>query len=445
MAIKRALVVDDSKSARIALKKLLEEQQLEVALAESGEAAIEFLKRDLVDVIFMDHTMPGMDGLEAVTAIKANPRTATIPVMMYTTKEGEVYVGQARALGAVGVLPKNVQPHQLFEMLQKLDLVRDRRVGDRRRSDAATVPDEHEVDRAYDQQAVGMSVQALVTRILQDQHNSLRSDVLRSQKSFARDVAAEIIREHDRRIALDEETAETEEAGEDPTPVARGKGWAMAASALLVVASILGWQFKEQRDGLLAQVDVLERDRVRAEFDNAQSFEVSAELHAVREENRALREAAVQALVWAANQGNQHDAGEDAFSEALAGKLHSLVEQLRSIGFAGELRLTSHLGEFCLEPDEFGELQLAAPDTPVAQCSELGNPLAGSPYVSDRLSVPFAQLVRVEERRGIEFDLVALDLGTSQAARQYPAASANADSWNEAALYNNRVEIEVAN
>ena len=87
MSISHALVVDDSRSARFALKKLLEEQELEVSLAESGEEALEFLKQNAkhqVDVIFMDHTMPGMDGLEAVSAIKANPKTATIPVMMET-------------------------------------------------------------------------------------------------------------------------------------------------------------------------------------------------------------------------------------------------------------------------------------------------------------------------------------------------------------------------
>lgn len=127
MAIKRALVVDDSRSARVSLQRMLEGHGLKVDLAGSGEDAIEFLLTELVDVVFMDHTMTGMDGLEAVTLIKANPRTATIPVMMYTTMEGEVYVGQARALGAVGVMPKNVQNHQLFDMLLSLGLVEDRR------------------------------------------------------------------------------------------------------------------------------------------------------------------------------------------------------------------------------------------------------------------------------------------------------------------------------
>ncbi len=127
MSLKRALVVDDSKVARVTLQKQLQEYDLQVELAESGEAAIELLKTRMVDVIFMDHIMPGMDGLEAVALIKSNPLTATIPVMMYTSKEGEVYVSEARALGAVGVLPKQVQPGVLFGMLTRLGLVRDRR------------------------------------------------------------------------------------------------------------------------------------------------------------------------------------------------------------------------------------------------------------------------------------------------------------------------------
>jgi len=82
MAQKRALVVDDSKAARVALKRLLERYDLMIHFAESGEQAIEFLKNQSVDVIFMDHSMPGMDGFEAVSVIKSDPRTAMIPVMM---------------------------------------------------------------------------------------------------------------------------------------------------------------------------------------------------------------------------------------------------------------------------------------------------------------------------------------------------------------------------
>ena len=82
---------------------MLEKYDIDVDMAESAEQAIEYLKGNRPDAIFMDHLMPGMDGLQAVKAIKGNPQTAMIPIMMYTSQEGELYVGQARALGAMGV------------------------------------------------------------------------------------------------------------------------------------------------------------------------------------------------------------------------------------------------------------------------------------------------------------------------------------------------------
>src|ERR1700730_15510782 len=127
MASKRALVVDDSKSARVILSALLAKYHIEVNMSESAEQAIEYLKHNRPDAIFMDHLMPGMDGLQAVQAIKGNPQTAMIPIMMYTSQEGELYVGQARALGAMGVLPKQVRPVDVSKVLYELHLLPDRR------------------------------------------------------------------------------------------------------------------------------------------------------------------------------------------------------------------------------------------------------------------------------------------------------------------------------
>ncbi len=127
MARKSALVVDDSKSARVILSRMLEKYDIEVDMAESAEQAIEYLKGNRPDAIFMDHLMPGMDGLQAVQAIKGNPQTAMIPIMMYTSQEGELYVGQARALGAMGVLPKQVRPVDVSKVLYELHLLPDRR------------------------------------------------------------------------------------------------------------------------------------------------------------------------------------------------------------------------------------------------------------------------------------------------------------------------------
>src|SRR6202050_4392906 len=123
MMARRALVVDDSKSARAFLTRILERYELAVDGVETAEQAIEYLTIQRPDVIFMDHLMPGMDGFQAVQSIKNNTRTATIPIMMYTSQEGELYLSQARALGAIGVLPKQIKHADVSQVLQQLHLL----------------------------------------------------------------------------------------------------------------------------------------------------------------------------------------------------------------------------------------------------------------------------------------------------------------------------------
>ncbi len=434
MAIKRALVVDDSRSARVSLKLLLEEHDLQVDLAESGEDALEFLKKEDVDVIFMDHTMPGMDGLEAVAAIKANPRTATIPVMMYTTREGEVYVGQARALGAVGVMPKNVQKHQLFEMLRKLGLVQDRREGARAEPTIAEAMDE--VDKHLDEQAMGISLQAVVRRILEDQHLTLRSDILRQQKVFAKEVAREVLKEH---LSMQARELPEPEA-EVPEPAPRRPH--LATAALVVVATVAGFfalQFKSQRDAALEQLVAAEVNR--AEVLASETATLQARLKEAQAAERELNSQALATLAWSVNNDNGAWMDADAFSPMLAAKLRDMLPRLEEMGFQGEIRLVSHLGRFCLETDANGAYVTAADETPVLACTYTGHVLEDSDYVSDRLSVEFAELLREVEAAPFRVTLEARDGSASEMRVGYPGTDVSAGEWNAVARQNNRVEI----
>ncbi|MCU7812921.1 MAG: response regulator, partial [Candidatus Thiodiazotropha sp. (ex Notomyrtea botanica)] len=95
---KRALIVDDSKTARLVLSNKLLQYGIDVDTRESAAAAIDYLYDNAPDAIFMDYEMPGMDGFQALKVIKSNPHTAVIPVMMYTSKAGGLAMSQARAL-----------------------------------------------------------------------------------------------------------------------------------------------------------------------------------------------------------------------------------------------------------------------------------------------------------------------------------------------------------
>ncbi len=120
MINKRALVVDDSRSARVVLARTLEGFGLSVDAVESAELALDYLQTSRPDVIFMDHLLTGMDGLAAVRIIKANPRTAAIPVFMYTSQHEAAYMHAARIAGALGVLPKSFKREDVVSVLQKL-------------------------------------------------------------------------------------------------------------------------------------------------------------------------------------------------------------------------------------------------------------------------------------------------------------------------------------
>jgi len=116
----QSLVVDDSPSARVVLKKLLEKSGIQVHLSNSAPEAIHFLQNHSPDLIFMDHTMPGMDGLEATKAITTNPKTSSIPVVMYTSNNEAGYFESAKQHGAVDIVSKPASTEKLFSVLTNI-------------------------------------------------------------------------------------------------------------------------------------------------------------------------------------------------------------------------------------------------------------------------------------------------------------------------------------
>jgi CheY-like chemotaxis protein len=117
---KMALIVDDSRLACKVLANMLDSLNVANEAVHSAEDALDYLKNSKPDLIFLDHTMPGMSGFQAVKIIKGNPETAKIPVLMYTTKQGDTYVSQAKALGAVDVLPKGMDKERLRHAIEPL-------------------------------------------------------------------------------------------------------------------------------------------------------------------------------------------------------------------------------------------------------------------------------------------------------------------------------------
>jgi CheY-like chemotaxis protein len=113
MEIRKALVVDDSKLAAVTLGRLLAKKSIQVISAGSGEEAIERLRSDRPDIIFMDFMMPGMDGYRTTQIISTNPATARIPVVMCTSQDTPEDRDKATGSGAKGFLTKPVSEESL--------------------------------------------------------------------------------------------------------------------------------------------------------------------------------------------------------------------------------------------------------------------------------------------------------------------------------------------
>jgi CheY-like chemotaxis protein len=113
------LIIDDEEDirelARISLERV---GGLQVLAAASGPEGLELAASAHPDAIVLDAMMPGMDGPETLTKLKADNATEPIPVVFLTGSVQEVERDRFRSLGAVGILPKPFDPMKLADDLR---------------------------------------------------------------------------------------------------------------------------------------------------------------------------------------------------------------------------------------------------------------------------------------------------------------------------------------
>ena len=96
-----ALIVDDSTTIRMILKKYLQKMGFEVTEAINGRDALDRLKRmEKADLVLVDWNMPEMDGISFIRAVRSEPGYALLPLMMVTTNSELAQVSQALEAGA---------------------------------------------------------------------------------------------------------------------------------------------------------------------------------------------------------------------------------------------------------------------------------------------------------------------------------------------------------
>ena len=449
MSAKRALIVDDSKSARVVLSRMLQKYAIEVDTAESAQTAIDYLVHHRPDVIFMDHLMPGMDGFQALQAIKNNPRTATIPVMMYTSQEGELYVGQARALGAVGVLPKLVKPVDVSKILYQLHLLPERRDSSPPAFVAVNAPPAERKETSPIANLLPADWHPQLEAALRNHDAELRRFMMATLDSFADRIEADV------RTTIGEAPALKSEL---PEPARAFPYWWMAAvlASLLACAILAGLYLRALDAGQRLTAESTRLQRANAQLTLAvqrlTEAQAAAEKERINESAAASIAAGMPASIANAAGGESRvepvPYGEAPLALARVDALRDYLASLEQQAFRGTVRVSVYRGRFCLVGNATEGYALAPPELSAAKCDLVGNPFDEALNPAQRQSLAFANLASSVRLRtsGVIRVVVADDAADTRMLAAYPGTSAGvtAAQWNEIAMRNNRVEFTAA-
>jgi CheY-like chemotaxis protein len=465
MTARRALVVDDSRSARAFLTRILERYELQVDAVETAEQAIDYLTRQRPDVIFMDHLMPGMDGFQAVQAIKNNPRTATIPIMMYTSQEGELYLSQARALGAIGVLPKQIKHADVSKALEQLRLrPEDAQAHVPAHVASAPPPPSPPPDPiapaaevpAAQAPAAGRERRANVQyerrgpdrpnlpALPPEQRMILEAMLAHHGRELRRFMVDNLETQSDRilgdmRLLLQDSMPEP--LIEPPSAARNLAPWLAAAGLLLAGLFALLWWQRQGEVGTLT---------TRLNQSQQQLAQTQQALQAANANAKAAAAAEQAGANGSSGKSEGHSTslvepvpfGEAPLAGARVEQVAAVLARLTASGFHGVVHIRSIPGRYCMISGPGGAMVPAGDSTPYAKCEQVGNPRDDDDAGDGRQSVAFADMLSsARASAGYEIQISAGD--ADDVTHPYPAVtdSLTAGEWNRAAAANNRVEL----
>lgn len=432
-----ALVVDDSRMARHMLSKMLKEQGIDVDTVESGEEALGYLCNKKPAMIFMDHTMPGMDGFQTLRAIKNDPHTAAIPIIMYTSKEGEVYESQARALGAVGVIPKTLKPLQLAKVLEKQNLLPSQT--------SATTVSVTPIGRSAANDVVIVETDNLEEPLPPTRHEPQAADVRSETKH------SELQELESRLQALTEQLQHLNRRPEEHRTANRRSHLPFFGLVLcigmIVILLIYNNQVSRQLNEMRLENATLKQS---LQEQNALSKDIQSQLESrltdISSQSEATNRRLYDSLEWALNQDSRFAFGEKPFNDKLADTLAQLADNLNSVGFQGEIQVRSHLGRFCTQTSDTGETVLPEAGQPMSSCEVSVFDPAIIEATGNEQTAGFAAFLNTFDTEfGDHIRIILSTAGDRRPVARYPQPDPDLDAarWNAIAARNQRIEISI--
>jgi len=120
MAKKKILVVEDDRDISELITYNLEREGYEIACLYDGSQAVDFVRKRKPDLIILDLMLPEIDGIEICRALKSDPNTKNIPIVMLTAKSEESDVVVGLQMGADDYIPKPFSPKVLVARIKAI-------------------------------------------------------------------------------------------------------------------------------------------------------------------------------------------------------------------------------------------------------------------------------------------------------------------------------------
>jgi len=115
----RILIVDDSPSQLMSIRRVVEKLGHDALTAEDGAAGVEAAKREIPDLILMDVVMPNLNGFQATRSITREPTTRHIPVILVTTKDQDTDRVWGMRQGAKAYITKPFSEAELSALIEQ--------------------------------------------------------------------------------------------------------------------------------------------------------------------------------------------------------------------------------------------------------------------------------------------------------------------------------------
>ncbi len=117
--MKKLLIADDEDGVRSLVRMTLSAEPYEILEAIDGDQALDLARSERPDLMFLDVMMPGLSGVDVCRALKADPRTASITIIMLTAKAQDGDRDQGLRAGADDYFTKPFSPVGLLHKVEE--------------------------------------------------------------------------------------------------------------------------------------------------------------------------------------------------------------------------------------------------------------------------------------------------------------------------------------